>query len=169
MSEIDRVRAQQRELYGAPLNELLGRCGAALNLNQGQTAKLLGVSAPMLSQLVNGHRIKLANPAAGIRLATMVQAAEAVSNGELTVEQAVARVEETDPADTYTSTARLRHRPALAAEIRQVFRATASADEFAAAAQLLQGEHPAVAELLAAYGTASEEKAAAWTETTLRG
>ena len=67
MSDVAEVRSKQGELYGAPLNEVLQRCSAALELNQSQMAKLLGISAPMLSQLINGHRIKLANPAAGTR------------------------------------------------------------------------------------------------------
>lgn len=170
MSEIDEVRAKQAELYGAPLNEILHHCSTVLSVNQGQMAKLLGISAPMLSQLINGHRIKLANPAAGARLAALVQAAEAARSGELTVEQAVARVHEMDPAEGFaTATTALQPRRHLAADIQDVFRATASASDFLAAAHEVEARFPEVAELLLVFGTERTDKAAAWTDARLRG
>lgn len=169
MTDVARVREQQRQLYGAPLNELLQRCAGVLQVNQGQMARLLGVSAPMLSQLINGHRIKLANPAAGVRLVALVQAVEAVSAGELSVAQAMESVAEADSATTFTATGQTAQRRSLAADIQAVFRAVASGEECAAAARLLDADHPEVAELIAVFGVGDEGQAEAWVERRRRG
>lgn len=164
MSEVAQVRAKQSELYGAPLNEVLRRCSAALGLNQAQMAKLLGISAPMLSQLINGHRIKVANPTAAARLVALVQAADAVSSGEITVAQAVAAVGEADATESFTATTAIRPKRHLAADIQDVFRATAAAGDFIGAANAIRDEHPDVAELLVVYGAERADTAAAWTD-----
>ena len=62
-------REKQRELYGAPLADIAARITSGLGLTQGRLAAVMGVSAPMLSQLLSGHRTKLGNPAAVTRLA----------------------------------------------------------------------------------------------------
>jgi transcriptional regulator with XRE-family HTH domain len=59
---------QQRSLYGAPLAELAAEATGALGLTQGRLAEVLGLSAPMLSQLVGGQRVKIGNPAVVHRL-----------------------------------------------------------------------------------------------------
>ena len=68
-------RRTQTELYGAPVAELVGTVRAATGLTQTALAKVLGLSAPMLSQLVSGQRIKISNPAAVARLEALLDLA----------------------------------------------------------------------------------------------
>lgn len=72
----DHHRAQQRALYGAPLGELIGTVAAQLGLTQAKVAKVLGVSAPMLSQLMSAQRVKFGNPSAVQRLQSLMHLAE---------------------------------------------------------------------------------------------
>lgn len=75
----------------APLSDVFKRCGQALGLNQSELARLLGISAPMLSQLINPRRIKIANPVAAARLTRMVSLADEVRTGLLTAADAIGR------------------------------------------------------------------------------
>ncbi len=68
----DAAREFQRTLYGAPLSDLVGQVAAAFGLSQAGVARVLGLSAPMLSQLVSGHRVKIGNPAAVRRLQALL-------------------------------------------------------------------------------------------------
>ncbi len=88
--ERDGRRAQQ-ELYGAPVADLTGRITAALQLNQGRLAQVLGLSAPMLSQLVSGHRVKIGNPAVVHRLQALLALADEAPR--LTAEQIQGRLD----------------------------------------------------------------------------
>lgn len=63
---------QQRTLYGAPLSDLVAEVTAALGLTQGRLAEVLGLSAPMLSQLLSGQRVKIGNPAVVHRLQSVL-------------------------------------------------------------------------------------------------
>lgn len=54
---------QQRALYGESWADRLGRLMAAYRLSQARLAGVIGLSAPMLSQLITGHRVKITNPA----------------------------------------------------------------------------------------------------------
>ena len=56
--------AQQVETYGAPLGQLVHRITDTLSISQARAAHVLGMSAPMLSQLVTGSRVKIGNPRA---------------------------------------------------------------------------------------------------------
>ncbi len=78
-------RSAQQELYGAPVADLTSRLTATLGLTQGRLAKVLGLSAPMLSQLVSGHRIKIGNPAVVHRLQALLTLADEAPG--LTAEQ----------------------------------------------------------------------------------
>ena len=68
---------QQVELYGEPLGEVVRRVTSALDLTQGGLAQVLGLSAPMLSQLVSAHRVKIGNPAVVSRLRAVSELADA--------------------------------------------------------------------------------------------
>lgn len=59
---------EQRALYGSTLAERFGAVLQAYGLNQRGLAQVLGISAPMLSQLIGGTRIKIGNPAVYERL-----------------------------------------------------------------------------------------------------
>lgn len=54
---------RQRELYGESWSQRLRRLMAAYGLSQARLAGVIGLSAPMLSQLITGHRVKISNPA----------------------------------------------------------------------------------------------------------
>lgn len=75
MTDIALNTAAQRELYGAPLGELCHEVMVALGMTQGRLAEVLGISAPMLSQLMSGRRVKIGNPAAVHRLQALLELA----------------------------------------------------------------------------------------------
>ncbi|WP_410784719.1 DNA-binding protein [Kribbella sp. C-35] len=73
---------QQVELYGEPLGEVVRRITGGLGLTQGGLAQVIGLSAPMLSQLVSAHRVKIGNPAVMSRLRAVSELTDlAVSGG----------------------------------------------------------------------------------------
>lgn len=68
-------RQTQRELYGEPIADIVGRITSALGLTQGRLAEVIGLSAPMLSQLVSARRVKIGNPAVLGRLQSLADLA----------------------------------------------------------------------------------------------
>lgn len=67
---------KQRELYGDSLAAISGRITGALGLTQARLADVLGISAPMLSQLLSARRVKVGNPLALERLRELARLAE---------------------------------------------------------------------------------------------
>lgn len=59
---------QQRAIYGTSLAERFGFVMQSYGLSQRALARVLGLSAPMLSQLISAQRIKIGNPAVYGRL-----------------------------------------------------------------------------------------------------
>ena len=163
MADVDASRAAQREIYGEPLGVVVDRCRTALGLTQGRVAALLGVSAPMLSQLVSGQRIKLGNPAAVERLRVMVEATDAVAAGRLSVDDAIARIESAGgPGELLTgATTRRASTRETAEQIQSLFRRVASAPDYLAAADRVAPDHPEIAELLRVYGAGRTDDAVA--------
>ena len=160
MVEVEAHREEQRALYGAPLKEVLTRCRTVLGISQARLAGLLGMSAPMLSQLMSAQRIKIGNPAAVQRLQLMLEAVDAVERGSLDVETAIDRVARAQSADVLTGTSRRASLNERAADVQALFRRVASAADFEAAAADVEHAHPGVAELLRVYGAGSEAEAA---------
>lgn len=76
---IEENQALQRQLYGEPLAQIAGHIRSELNLTQAALADTLGLSAPMLSQLLSGQRAKIGNPAVLGRLQALVGLAERAS------------------------------------------------------------------------------------------
>lgn len=74
---------QQIELYGEPLGETVRRVLGPLGLTQGGLAELIGLSAPMLSQLVSAQRVKIGNPAVMSRLRAASELADLVISNEI--------------------------------------------------------------------------------------
>jgi len=71
VSDADVVRRnldKQREYYGELFGERVRRLVVGYDISQAQLAEVLGVSAPMLSQVMSGRRQKMANPAVWARL-----------------------------------------------------------------------------------------------------
>ncbi len=162
MADVEANRAAQRELYGEPLGDVLGRCRAVLQLNQSRLAALLGISAPMLSQVMSAQRIKIGNPNAVRRLQVMVECVAGVEAGGLTIEQALAEVADAGASgEALTGTARRTSPRETAAAVQAVFRSVASATDHLAAADAVAQQFPAVADLLRTYGAGSLDEAAA--------
>ncbi|HWD82863.1 MAG TPA: DNA-binding protein [Kribbella sp.] len=78
---------QQVELYGEPLGEVVRRVTGALDLTQGGLAQVLGLSAPMLSQLVSAQRVKIGNPAVVSRLRAVSELADAAIADVITADK----------------------------------------------------------------------------------
>ncbi|MFF0263989.1 helix-turn-helix domain-containing protein [Kribbella sp. NPDC004536] len=109
---------QQVELYGEPLGEVVRRVTGALDLTQGGLAQVLGLSAPMLSQLVSAQRVKIGNPAVVSRLRAVSELADAAI-ADLILPNRVAieldHIRTATGAYTNQTTSHLRRQPAGAA------------------------------------------------------
>lgn len=88
---------QQIKLYGQPLSERFGAVVGAYGITQRRLAEVLGLSAPMLSQLNSGRRIKIGNPAVYERLVMLEQRA-----GTSDIENVLIEVEQSQPVLTTT-------------------------------------------------------------------
>lgn len=163
-----RNRAEQARLYGAPLGDLLSEAGGVLGLSQARIARLLGISAPMVSQLASGHRVKIGNPTAVVRLQLLVAGARDVAAGREDPAAVIARLEDEKADQILTRSSQVSPRRG-AADVQHLFRAVASAEEVLAAAALLETEHPALAELLRVYGAGRNDEALAHFERTVSG
>lgn len=161
MAEADGL-AQQTELYGAPLADTVRRVTGTLGLSQSRVAKVIGMSAPMLSQLVTGSRVKIGSPRSLARLQSLVQLCDDVDRG-LAHELLESRLEEisTQALDTLTRPASRLPPTSPAASVQQLLRAVASGRELRAAAAALSVEHPDLADVLLVYGTGDEAAATA--------
>jgi carboxylate-amine ligase len=80
--DVPAVLAAQTEMYGEPLGERFGRLLVAYGISQARLAAVVGLSAPMLSQLMSGQRAKISNPAVFGRLVRLEELADSVA-GEL--------------------------------------------------------------------------------------
>jgi transcriptional regulator with XRE-family HTH domain len=141
--------AQQREWYGEPLGDRVRRLVVAYDVSQAQLAEVLGLSPPMLSQLMSGRRAKIGNPAV---LARMVMLERRVLTPD---------VASGEPAAIRAALDQVRDsRPTLGRETLPVeengdettlvpaLRRMAGAEELSAAAGLLQADFPQLAGLL---------------------
>lgn len=90
---MDNTIEQQRAIYGASLAERFGSVMQNYELSQRSLARVLGISAPMLSQLISGRRIKIGNPAVFGRLLMLEARA-----GEADHAAVLHEVELSDPA-----------------------------------------------------------------------
>lgn len=156
------ARAQQVELYGATVGDSVDRVREVLGLSQAAVSRILGVSAPMLSQLVHGQRIKFGNQLAVQRLQSLLDLVEEVGAG-LAHESVAARLEEI-ASERSSALTRPRHDPsALAASgpalVGAVLRAVASGRQLTLAAEALWRTSPDLAQALLVYGTGSPEEA----------
>ncbi|MDL4819642.1 helix-turn-helix domain-containing protein [Actinomadura opuntiae] len=184
-----RNRALQAEWYGEPLGERVRRLLDRLGLSQSGLAGVLGLSAPMLSQLMSGQRAKISNPAVLHRLLAVEELAadpgfEAMAAAE--VEERLREIGAESPATTAGLRAATSGRvpvggpsagppgearrpadgapvpPEAAARLVQaLLREVASAAEIEAAAALIGDRFPELADLLRVYGTGRTSEAAA--------
>jgi transcriptional regulator with XRE-family HTH domain len=169
---------QQIDLYGEPLGVLMRRIGGTLGLTQARLAEAIGLSAPMLSQLMSGQRVKIGNPAVVSRLHSLDLLVTRVNEQGLEEAQIALELTEirgstgaftksstTTPADRTTSApTATNQRPAardVVREIQNLIRSLASADEVQQAAASIAPRSPALAELLLTYGTGRTDEAIA--------
>lgn len=132
-------REEQRRLYGEPLSEIVARIMAALGLTQGRVADVLGLSAPMLSQLVSGRRVKIGNPQVVERLRELHDLAGRAGGADVTAE--LDRIKGAESSITTSRSA------VSVGEVIAVLAASASPEALTRAAAAVEDE-PALATLL---------------------
>ena len=168
-----RAREQQRAWYGEPLGDLFRRLIGDLGLNQARLASVLGLSAPMLSQLMSGQRAKIGNPAVVQRLQALQELAAQTADGTASAAEAAARMEEirrsagsallgttgTHSGGTATGARQQPTARRVVREIQALLRSVCSADEIVRAAGVLAADHPELAEFLRVYGTGRTDEA----------
>ena len=165
----------QVEWYGEPLGDRFRRLLGHTRLSQAQLATVLGLSAPMLSQLMSGHRAKISNPAVLARLLqleALVQdprwsaLPDAVRTQRLEEVRVVERSTltiETSSESLYAAGAAGPHGAAdPVAAVQAVLRAVASATELDKAAELLDDDYPDLAEALRVLGNGRTPEARAY-------
>ncbi|MEV5971890.1 DNA-binding protein [Streptomyces sp. NPDC051921] len=155
-----RARELQRSWYGEPLGALFRRLIDDLGLNQARLAAVLGLSAPMLSQLMSGQRAKIGNPAVVQRVQALQELAGQVADGSVSAVEATDRMDEikksqggsvlTASSQSTTSGAPTVRR--VVREIQSLLRSVAAAGDIIDAADSLAPAHPELAEFLRVYG-----------------
>ncbi|RJQ82888.1 XRE family transcriptional regulator [Pseudonocardiaceae bacterium YIM PH 21723] len=138
---VQRNLALQRQWYGEPMGDRVRRLVVALDVSQAQLADTLGISAPMLSQVMSGRRAKIGNPSVLARLVMLERRvlSPAVSSGDPSaIAQVLDDVREANPT---VSRGEL---PDPLAELRAV----ATPEELRAAAALLTARFPELSALL---------------------
>ncbi|MER0240569.1 helix-turn-helix domain-containing protein [Streptomyces sp. 796.1] len=156
-----RARELQRSWYGEPLGALFRRLIDDLGLNQARLASVLGLSAPMLSQLMSGQRAKIGNPAVVQRVQALQELSSQVADGRVSAGEAAERMEEikksaggsvlNNTAQTTTSSGAPTVRRVVR-EIQSLLRSVAAAGDIIDAADSLTSTHPELAEFLRVYG-----------------
>lgn len=156
--------AKQIALYGASVAESVHHLTDALGVSQAAVARAIGVSPPMLSQLVSGQRIKFGNPLALQRLQSLLALADEVERGlpHAEVADRIAAISREDAVTLTRDRTAAHESPEDAARVvAGLLRAVASGRDLLAAAALLERDQPALAEVLRVYGagTATEARA----------
>lgn len=95
--DVREVLAAQSEMYGEPLGRRFGRLLAAYGVSQARLAAVLGLSPPMLSQLMSGQRAKISNPAVFGRLVRLEELAGRVGSDPAARTAALAEVQASRP------------------------------------------------------------------------
>lgn len=157
-------RRQQVKLYGEPLADILGSIGSSLGLTQAETAELLGLSAPMLSHLISGRRVKIGSPVAGARLQQLQALSAEVAAIEVSPEDVAARLQAIRTSGPATGGATVTARtPSLRAstgrDVQQLFRVVSGAVEWLEVADLAAEKFPEIAEVLRIYGAGRADAA----------
>jgi transcriptional regulator with XRE-family HTH domain len=146
---VQRNLALQREWYGEPLGDRVRRLVVAFDVSQANLAEVLGISAPMLSQVMSGRRAKIGNPQVLARLIMLerkVLTPDVAAGKKEALLRALDEVRESNPSvtrDNLPVNAGSNDRVAVAA-LRRVI----DAGDLAAAAEALNGKFPDLAELL---------------------
>lgn len=143
----------QKQWYGEPMGDRVRRLVVAFDVSQAYLADVLGISAPMLSQVMSGRRAKIGNPAVLARLIMLERKilTPGVASGDQTaIEEAMNDVRESNPTvgrDNFPVRHGIDDRTLLAA-IRDI----AEDENLIEAAELLDENFPSVADLLRRAG-----------------
>lgn len=144
-----RNRELQRQFYGEPLGDRMRRLIVALGVSQATLSDTLGLSPPMLSQLMSGRRAKIGTPAVLARLVMLERRVSdpAVVRGEPgAVRAALREVRDAHPRVGVVEDAVPEQR---GHEIAYgMLRTLAEPDELTRAADALHSGHPSLAEFL---------------------
>ena len=154
--------ARQREWYGEPLGDRVRRLVIAFNVSQAQLAEVLGLSAPMLSQLMSGRRAKIGNPAVLARMVMLERRVltPAVASGDPTaIRAALEEVRDSRPTISRPTVSWSTGGDSTGGDstggekygdevLGPALRAVAAPAELAGAAELLQDRFPVLAALL---------------------
>lgn len=150
---VQRNLALQREWYGEPLGDRVRRLVVAFDVSQANLADVLGISAPMLSQVMSGRRAKIGNPAVLARLIMLerkVLIPDVAAGKREALQRALDEVRASKPSVT---------RDSLPVDVGRndrvavtALRRIAEAADLTAAADLLDGKFPDLADLLRRAG-----------------
>lgn len=97
------VNAQQLAMYGESWADRFGRLLAGFGVSQSRLAAVIGLSAPMMSQLITGQRVKISNPAVYgriVRLEEMLATPSVRQGNRDQVAQMLAEVAASQPSLT---------------------------------------------------------------------
>lgn len=157
-----KARELQSQWYGEPLGTLFRRLIEDLGLNQARLATVLGLSAPMLSQLMSGQRAKIGNPAVVQRVQSLQELAAQVARGDVSAGDATQRMDEikrTAGGNVLNNTAQTGPAGAsqtpvkrIVREIQALLRSVSDAADILDASATLAQSHPELAEFLRVYG-----------------
>jgi transcriptional regulator with XRE-family HTH domain len=143
----------QKQWYGEPLGDRVRRLVVAFDVSQANLADVLGISAPMLSQVMSGRRAKIGNPAVLARLIMLerkVLVPDVAAGKKEAMVRALEEVRASRPSvtrDNLPVDIGRNDRVAVAA-----LRRVAEAADLTAAATLLNGRFPELADLLRRAG-----------------
>ncbi|NLU69504.1 DNA-binding protein [Streptomyces sp. HNM0574] len=157
-----KARELQSQWYGEPLGTLFRRLIDDLGLNQARLATVLGLSAPMLSQLMSGQRAKIGNPAVVQRVQSLQELAAEVARGDISAADATQRMDDirrtaggsvlnnsahSGPSGTSQTPVKR-----VVREIQSLLRSVSDAADIIEASSTLADSHPELAEFLRVYG-----------------
>ncbi|WP_199431909.1 helix-turn-helix domain-containing protein [Qaidamihabitans albus] len=150
---VQRNIALQREWYGEPLGDRVRRLVVAFDVSQAFLAEVLGISAPMLSQVMSGRRAKIGNPvvlARMIMLERKVLTPEVAAGNKAAMREALEDVRDARPTvgrDNFPVGAGPDDQGVLSA-LREI----AEEENLIEAAERLDTDFPAIADLLRRAG-----------------
>ncbi len=148
-NSVQRNLALQREWYGEPLGDRVRRLVVAYRISQAQLAEVLGISAPMLSQVMSGRRAKIGNPSVLARLVMLERKVliPGVAEGDAdAIKDALEDIRQSRPAVGRDTLPVMQSNGDAGAW--PVLREVAQPGELQSAAAMIEGRYPALAELL---------------------
>jgi transcriptional regulator with XRE-family HTH domain len=143
---VRRNRELQRRFYGEPLGDRLRRLLAGFGISQVVLADTLGLSPPMLSQLMSGHRVKIGTPAVLGRLVMLERHLGTPGDDPAARARTLAEVRVAQPRMGADDVASPASRPAP--DAYAVLRTAAAPEELTRAADTLAPAFPSLAGVL---------------------